>query len=283
MEVQLKDIGRYIDHLTATNAFSVTLHGDFVAVPELIRYNFHLNPYCRFVKTVTENWETCVKKQCQVFEKCNEGEFFGVCHAGVGEYVYPITVNGCTVGFISVGGYKGTNEEEVQKKAAHFAFKNGIDGKKVAALRDEFLLSAVPSKKDIDTVIHPLLCMLEAYLQKKQTLTDKAGDNTLYTRLLQYVTEHHNTRLTMEELSRKMHCSVSTLSHLFKKESGMSLSDYVKKLRLEEAKWLLRQSEDTIMEISDCLGFCNPAYFSAVFKETYGVSPKTYRKMSPKG
>lgn len=278
MEVNLKDISRYIDFLIATNDFSVTLHGSFTAVPELIRYNFHLNPYCRFVKTVTENWDICVEKQYKVFKRCSEGEFFGVCHAGVGEYVYPITVNGKNAGFISVGGFKGIDETEAQSKAAHFAFKNRIDKKKITELRDEFLNPVIPEKKKIDTVIHPLLFMLEAYLQKSEEFAGINNDNDLYTKLLRYVTENHNNRITMKDLSREMNCSVSTLSHIFKKENGMSISDYIEKLRLDEAKWLLRQSGCSVTEVSDNLGFCNPGYFSSVFKEKFGVSPKEYRK-----
>lgn len=278
MEVNLKDISRYIDFLIATNSFSVTLHGSFTAVPELIRYNFHLNPYCRYIKTVTENWNICVKKQYKVFEKCKDGEFFGVCHAGVGEYVYPITVNGRNAGFISVGGFKGIDESAAQSKAEHFAFKNHIDKQKITDLRNEFLNRDIPDKKKIDTVIHPLLFMIESYLQKKEELTGLNNDNAVYTQLLRYVTENHNNRITMKDLSREMNCSVSTLSHIFKKENGMSISDYVEKLRLDEAKWLLRQSGYSVTEISENLGFCNPGYFSSVFKEKFGVSPKEYRK-----
>ena len=158
MEIILQDITRYIDFLIETNKFSVTLHGSFTAVPGFIRYNFHLNPYCRFVKTVTESWKVCIDKQNKVFKKCEAGgAFFGVCHAGVGEYVYPVTVNGKNVGFVSVGGFKGTDENEAQSKAKHFAFKNHIDWQKVSDLRNEFLNPDVPDKAKIDTVIHPLL------------------------------------------------------------------------------------------------------------------------------
>lgn len=280
LEITLKDISRYIDFLIATNDFSVTLHGSFTAVPELIRYNFHLNPYCRYIKTVTENWDICVKKQNKVFEKCENGsgEFFGVCHAGVGEYIYPVTVNGKNEGFISVGSFKGIDECTAESKAAHFAFKNHIDKQEILDLRNEFLDSNIPEKKKIDTIIHPLLFMLEAYLQKSRELAAKSSDNDLYTNLLRYVTENHNARITMKDLSRKMNCSVSTLSHIFKKENGMSISEYVEKLRLDEAKWLLRQSGYSVTEVSDNLGFCNPGYFSSVFKEKFGISPKEYRK-----
>lgn len=82
----------------------------------------------------------------------------------------------------------------------------------------------------------------------------------------------------MKDLSQKFNYSVSTLSHLFKKRSGVSISEYIENLRLDEAKWLLQQSTYSIAEISDCLGFCNSAYFSSVFKKKFGLSPKHFLK-----
>ena len=93
------------------------------------------------------------------------------------------------------------------------------------------------------------------------------------TSLLSYITTNHNTRITMKDLSKKFNCSVSTLSHIFKKRSGVSISEYIENLRLDEARWLLKQTSYTVTEISDSLGFCN------VFKKKFGVSPRRYNAM----
>ena len=81
----------------------------------------------------------------------------------------------------------------------------------------------------------------------------------------------------MQELSEKFFYSVSTLSHMFEKNCKMSLNKYIETLRMEDAKWLLKNSEYSMTEISEILGFCNCAYFSSVFKENFGVTPKKYR------
>ena len=118
--------------------------------------------------------------------------------------------------------------------------------------------------------------MLETYLKKYEELSGREDKNDIYIRLLRYITANHNNRLTMGDLSKKVNCSVSTLSHLFKKQSGVSISEYIENLRLDEAKWLLEQPSYSVTEISDSLGFCNPAYFSTVFKRKFGVPPKKF-------
>ena len=107
--------------------------------------------------------------------------------------------------------------------------------------------------------------MLEAYLEKNQELI--LDDNDLYTKMLKYINENYKKYITMEFLSQKFSYSVSTLSHIFKKRSGMSINEYIKKMRIEESKWLLKQTNYSVTEISNILGFCNSAYFSSIFKK----------------
>lgn len=278
MEITLKNICRYMDYLIQEKHWYVTLHGDSVAHFELLRYNIHLNPYCRYVKTVCENWEVCVQNQKKVLERCRGGEFFGVCYAGVGEYVYPISVRDQISGFLSVSGFKGSDEETALGKALHFAEKKHLPKSDIIHIRNEFLIADIPDKTEIDTLIYPLVFMLEAYLEKHGNLPPQNAGDDLYIRLLHYLTSNYNVHLTMEKLSQHFNYSISTLSHLFKTHSGMSISDYVQKLRLDEAKWLLRQSGLSLTEISDSLGFCNSAYFSTVFKKNIGMSPLEYKK-----
>lgn len=275
MHPGLTDICRYMDFLIGILGYYITLHGDFVAALQLTRYNFHINPYCRYIKSDCDNWQVCVARQRQVLEKCREGEFFGVCHAGVGEYVYPVLQGEAVCGFVSVSGYTGKDEAAAQRKALHFAEKNNIPGDELLKIRSALLRSPVPDKARVDAIIRPLIFMLEDSIGQTGGLL--SADADIYAQLLLFINSSHTEKLTMQLLSRKFNCSVSKLSHLFKKNSGMSISEYVEKLRLDEAKWLLRQSAFSVTEISDSLGFCNPAYFAAVFKRSFGVSPKQYK------
>ena len=74
------------------------------------------------------------------------------------------------------------------------------------------------------------------------------------------------------------HCSVSTISHLFKKQMGQSVPAYILALRLDHAKRLLRETGLAVNQISDALGFCNPNYFCRCFKNSFGVSPSRWRQ-----
>ncbi|MBQ1609260.1 MAG: helix-turn-helix domain-containing protein, partial [Lachnospiraceae bacterium] len=65
---------------------------------------------------------------------------------------------------------------------------------------------------------------------------------------------------------------------LFKSELGESASDYIRRLKIDKAKNLLRFSEFTMVEISSYLSFSSQSHFIKVFSEECGMTPKKYRE-----
>ncbi len=223
------------------NGITVALHGNYINNSVFLQYNYHQNPYCHYVKSVYGKWNECICRQEKVIAARKNGTFFGCCYAGVGEFVYPVFHNSEPQCFISVSGYTADCTIE---KATHFAQKNGLDKKEIRALAYKYLNPDVPKREAVDAIIEPLVFMLESYFTRER---EKDKDETLlYHQMLRYITENCHNRLTMQDLSRHFHYSVSTLSHLFLKNSGKSLPAYMDDLRLSEAQWYLSNSNTAI-------------------------------------
>lgn len=94
---------------------------------------------------------------------------------------------------------------------------------------------------------------------------------------LHYIDLHLSDDLTMKVLAKEAGYSEYYLASKFRKEMGVSVGDYIKTRRIEQAKLLLRSTRENIQEISDSLGFCNPSYFSTVFRSVAGCTPAAYR------
>lgn len=94
----------------------------------------------------------------------------------------------------------------------------------------------------------------------------------------QYITGHMNEDLSIDKLASRVYLSQGYLSYIFKKETGMTISRYIKKCRMEKAQKLLKNSNLKIGEICEKLGFSNVSYFCQSFREYCGVSPERYRK-----
>jgi AraC-like DNA-binding protein len=84
--------------------------------------------------------------------------------------------------------------------------------------------------------------------------------------------------LRLNRLADTLGVHPSYLSRTFKKALGMTLTDYINKLRIEEAKYLLDQGNESVAKIALSVGYNDPNYFSKVFTKLEHVTPYAYRK-----
>ncbi|AIQ46546.1 hypothetical protein R70723_12200 [Paenibacillus sp. FSL R7-0273] len=94
----------------------------------------------------------------------------------------------------------------------------------------------------------------------------------------QYIESHYQEDCSLQTVAAHVHVTPNYLSNLFKKETGTGLTNYVAQLRIEEAKLLLQRSRLRMTEIAERVGFDNSSYFTVVFKQLTGESPREFRK-----
>ncbi|HZG70997.1 MAG TPA: AraC family transcriptional regulator, partial [Chondromyces sp.] len=92
-----------------------------------------------------------------------------------------------------------------------------------------------------------------------------------------YIEERLGEEISALEVARYVNLSYSYFVKLFKRETGKNFSGYVTFVRLRRAVWMLRNTDQTIEEISDEVGFNTPNYFSATFKKYIGITPSEFR------
>lgn len=96
---------------------------------------------------------------------------------------------------------------------------------------------------------------------------------------LTMITSDLTADLTLNSIATTLNVNASYLSTVFKKELGMTLTDYVTQKRVEHAIFLLNSTAMPISEISQFCGIPDVHYFSKIFKKQIGQSPSEYRKM----
>ena len=93
-----------------------------------------------------------------------------------------------------------------------------------------------------------------------------------------YIDLHFKEALTLEQLAEEGHMNKYYLSHAFKREYGVSPINYMISRRIDESKYLLAETDLSLSQISQLLGFSSLSYFSQVFHRTQSISPKEYRQ-----
>lgn len=93
-----------------------------------------------------------------------------------------------------------------------------------------------------------------------------------------YIDLHFKEPLTLELLAEEAHMNKYYLSHAFKREYGVSPINYMISRRIEESKYLLAETDLSMSQIAQLLGFSSLSYFSQVFRRTQSVTPMAYRQ-----
>lgn len=97
-------------------------------------------------------------------------------------------------------------------------------------------------------------------------------------RALNYVETHYKDNVSSEELAKMFNISHSHFRRLFVKAAGYPPTLYRNRIRVHKAYEMLINSELSISQISEAVGFCDVYYFSTMFKKIIGVSPSMLRK-----
>lgn len=97
--------------------------------------------------------------------------------------------------------------------------------------------------------------------------------------LVDYMREHYEENISRNTLADLVHFCPEYVGKAFKKQMGISINDYLNKLRINKAKNMLVSTNYKIIDIALMVGFENMPYFSSVFKKYEGISPAEYKKM----
>ncbi len=103
-------------------------------------------------------------------------------------------------------------------------------------------------------------------------------DNRLISAVVDLLNDNVYGRITVEEICKELNYSKTYISKIFNRFCGCTIIEYYTKLKINEAKKLMREGEKSIADVSGKLYFNDPHYFSRVFKKTTNMTPREYLK-----
>lgn len=94
---------------------------------------------------------------------------------------------------------------------------------------------------------------------------------------IDYIFDNLHSKITLEKLAQAVKTDESYLSKLFKKETGLTLSAYIRKRKIEYAQSMLKYGGYNYSEIAEYLAFSSQSHFIDIFRKETGFTPKEYR------
>lgn len=114
--------------------------------------------------------------------------------------------------------------------------------------------------------------------KRLKTPTALRNENSIVARALEYIASHVYSKLSVEIVAKETNVSTSHLTALFRKQMGFSPGEYIRRVKLEESKNLIRTGHLNFTQIATNLCYSSIHHFSRQFKEQYGFSPSEYSK-----
>ncbi len=233
------------------------------------RCTYHRNAFCSAVKEERGRLRRCILNDD--FELAAEAEkgggeaFFHHCHAGVTELVVPLFAEGRCREVMLFG-----------------IFREGGEGCPYPELAEAF--GALPRKAP--AAWEPLAAVMKelaGILRERRdalhldTMTKSIRDPRI-SQAVGSLNRRLGERIPVAELAREVYLSESRFMHLFKQETGLTFTEYLKGERVREAKRLLSESDLPILEVALAAGFHDQSHLGRILREVLNTTPLAYRR-----
>lgn len=119
--------------------------------------------------------------------------------------------------------------------------------------------------------------LLVKLTEQKEEKEEEQGDySPVVSKMVRTIHENYGKHLGLDTFAEQFRMTPQYLSNLFARETEMTFSNYVKKVRMEKAKELILTTDMKIYEVACAVGYTDQKYFSKVFKEYTGISAKQF-------
>lgn len=266
-ETQLLELMR---NFYITTGIRIVLFDD--EYQELLSYPEENCTFCQMMKLHEDTRNRCIKSDAESFRQCGSSRelFISHCHAGLIEATIPLMDNHIIIGYLMFGQISDCRNTDDLRQRIRACLKR-YD---LPETRD--CINGIPLKSEEQ--IYAAAKIMEActfYALFNETIALRRHNFT--NNLRSFLLEHLSEPLDAGAIADYLNISRSKLYLSCDKYLGTGIAEYLRNLRIERAKVLLKTTAMTITEISAETGFSDYNYFCKVFKKITGMTPKSFR------
>lgn len=237
------------------------------------------NPFCAMLATKSRACAACLQVQQRLAETARNEPQSVTCQVGLCDTAVPVRMGDQLIGFLHTGQVFRKKPTAGQfDKVAKLAETWGVAVDR-EAMRDAYMNTRVLSAKEHDSVVK----LLTIFAQHLSMVTNQIvvqqthSEPPVITRAKEFIKQHQTEDLSLGQVAKAVNTSTFYFCKMFKKVTGLNFTDYLSRIRIENAKNLLLNPNLRISEIAYEVGFQSLTHFNRVFKRIVGQSPTEYR------
>lgn len=234
--------------------------------------NDFLNTIYKELENLGEGYPIDIEKQLQKSIVDRDGEY---ARALLNKYLGQIF-------FYSNGDFKIIKARalELVVLLSRAAIEGGADVRQVFNLNNNYI-SEVESFDTLEQLSSWLSGVINRFISYVFEFGDAKHADTIY-KVTAYIKNNYMNKISLDEIADYVYLSKSYLSKIFNSEMGMTISNYMNKIRIEKSKILLCDNSLSIADVANLTGFEDQSYFTKIFKNITGISPGQYKNKGDK-
>ena len=237
------------------------------------------NPFCTLLSGNNQTCAACLQLQ----QRVEQGSVFRTmtmkCFAGLNETAVPVRVGTRVIGYLQTGQVLLLTPTTARFRALHRRLKGMSQTLSLPALREAYFRTRVMTRRQYDAVVK----LLEFFAQHLASLSNQIMlqgvllEDPEIARVKTYMAAHHRESLKLQRVAQEIHRSPYYFCRLFKRDTGLTFTDYLARLRVRSSQQLLGNARLRISEVAFATGFQSLSQFNRSFRRIEGESPSAYR------
>lgn len=154
--------------------------------------------------------------------------------------------------------------------------KGGVDPEIAFHLSDTMILE-IEKMTDVERLVHFEYEMLVQFVSMIRSEKEDVSYSHIVNLAIYYIREHIFEELSLQRVAEYLKVHPSYLSDRFKRETGVPITTFINRRKIEESKHLLANTNQSISEIAFTFKFCSQSYYTQLFKNFTGMTPRKFR------
>jgi AraC-like DNA-binding protein/ligand-binding sensor protein len=235
------------------------------------------NLFCSFLAG-KGSCASCLQTQGRCSSNRSGGPRSVQCGFGLTETTVPVRLGGRVIGFLATGQvFTRTPQARMFKKGIRQRFPKGSALEKKAAELWKQTPFMAPSRYEASVQLLNFFARQLSTLSNQIVMEQVHAEPPVIARARQYIADNKTEVLSLGAVARAAGASVFHFCKLFRKSTGLKFTDYVARVRLEDARTRLANPNLRISEIAYDVGFQSLTQFNRTFQRIFGQAPSEYR------
>jgi AraC-like DNA-binding protein/ligand-binding sensor protein len=238
----------------------------------------HENPFCALLAENPATLAVCLQAHASMIRHTGVLPHSVTCPFGLTETAVPVKLGDETIGYLRIGQVlRHTPLKSDRAKVARTLSQHGVRFTKIIRDAWERNLRTPPEKYNAIVSLLTFFAEQLSTLANQIMLEKNKAEPLMVRKAREYITKNRTASLSLTEVATASGASVFHFCKVFKQTTGLTFTDYVARVRLEDAKAELLNPNRRISEVAYDVGFQSLTQFNRVFKRVFGQSPTEFR------